>query len=108
MIVSKQIVRARRMENLGQKVFIPQVLARIRLVEGNNGHWIGSTYVQCRLGSHTKTQWQIIHRVDYDSLILARLVCDATQSRFENMIAVQELLFGILFEPNFVLSIRTR
>ena len=37
-------------------------------------------------------QWQVIHGVHYDSLVLGRALCDTAQARLHDVMAVKKLL----------------
>jgi len=52
----------------------------------------------------SRYQWDVIHGVDYDTLILLSILGDTSEARLHHVITVQELLFGRRLQPHFELK----
>ena len=76
-------------------------------MESHDIHGIGVSALLCGFGRDAETQRNVRHVVHDDTLVLRGVFRDATQPAFQDVMAVEELLFGARLEPDLEFGVRS-
>lgn len=86
---------------LEERVLVSQILAHVGLMEDNDAGGVELASVDGGACRDAKAQGHVAHAQHDDAGVLGRVVCDATQVGFDDMVAVQKGQLAIGLDPDF-------